>query len=63
MPLTPNGRVLRKPRENWTVSKPGFEGGDRKSLDAHMHLMESFTTLYEASGTDVHRRKLLEIVG
>jgi len=49
--------------KNWTVSKPGFEGGDRKSLDAHMHLMESFTTLYEASGADVHRRKLLEIVG
>jgi mannose/cellobiose epimerase-like protein (N-acyl-D-glucosamine 2-epimerase family) len=27
-----------------------------------MHLMEAFTTLYECSGKEVHRRKLLEII-
>lgn len=46
----------------WQPERPGFAGGDRKTLDTHMHLMESFTTLYEASGDEVHRRKLLEVV-
>jgi hypothetical protein len=27
-----------------------------------MHLMESFTTLYAASGDGLHRRKLLQVV-
>jgi mannobiose 2-epimerase len=45
---------------NWDLCGPGGGGGDRKTLDAHMHLMEAFTTLYECSGQSVHRRKLLE---
>lgn len=48
---------------NWTLCGPGSQGGDRKTLDVHMHLMEAYTTLYECSGKDVHRRKLLEIIG
>lgn len=48
---------------DWSVEEPGFAGGDRKGLDTHMHLMESFTTLYEASGEKIHRQKLLEIIG
>jgi len=47
---------------NWDLKGAGSAGGDRKTLDAHMHLMEAFTTLYEASGKQVHRRKLLEII-
>jgi mannobiose 2-epimerase len=47
---------------DWTLKGPGSAGGDRKTLDAHMHLMEAFTTLYEASGKEIHRRKLLEII-
>lgn len=47
---------------NWTLSGPGSQGGDRKTLDVHMHLMEAFTTLYECTGQDVHRRKLLEVI-
>lgn len=47
---------------DWTPEAPGFGGGDRKTLDTHMHLMESFTVLYEASRADLHRRKLLEVV-
>lgn len=50
-------------RRNWTLCGPGSQGGDRKTLDVHMHLMEAYTTLYECSGKDVHRRKLLEIIG
>jgi mannose 2-epimerase len=45
---------------DWTLKGPGSQGGDRKTLDVHMHLMEAFTTLYECTGKDVHRRKLLE---
>lgn len=46
----------------WELKGPGSAGGDRKTLDAHMHLMEAFTTLFEASGKQVHRRKLVEII-
>jgi mannose 2-epimerase len=45
---------------DWTIKGPGGKGGDRKTLDVHMHLMEAFTALYECSGREVHRRKLLE---
>lgn len=52
-------------RENleadWSPSPDGPFAGDRKSLDIHMHLMEAFTTLYEASGKEIHRRKLQEV--
>jgi len=45
---------------NWDLCGPGSQGGDRKTLDVHMHLMESLTTLYECSKESLHRRKLLE---
>lgn len=52
-------------RENlepdWTPSAAGFHAGDRKSLDTHLHLLESFTVLYELTGRELHRRKLLEV--
>ena len=47
---------------DWTLKGPGPGGGDRKTLDAHMHLMEAYTTLYECSRQPIHRRKLLEII-
>jgi mannose/cellobiose epimerase-like protein (N-acyl-D-glucosamine 2-epimerase family) len=48
--------------EDWSLMGPGSPGGDRKTLDVHMHLMEAFTTLYEASGKELHRRKLAEVI-
>ena len=48
--------------ENWKLSGPGSKGGDRKTLDSHMHLMEAFTTLFEASQHPLHKRKLKEII-
>ena len=45
---------------DWTLTGPGPAGGDRKTLDVHMHLMEAFTTLYQASQQPIHRRRLLE---
>jgi mannobiose 2-epimerase len=44
----------------WNLEGPGKEGGDRKTLDVHMHLMEAFTTLYECRNRSVYKRKLLE---
>ncbi|NSW94387.1 MAG: AGE family epimerase/isomerase [Bacteroidales bacterium] len=46
----------------WELIGPGSKGGDRKTLDVHMHLMEAFTTLYEASGKEIHLRKLNECI-
>ncbi|MBM1105154.1 AGE family epimerase/isomerase [Aurantibacter crassamenti] len=48
--------------KDWTLKGAGAAGGDRKTLDVHMHLMEAFTTLYECSGKEVHKRKLLELI-
>lgn len=47
---------------NWKPKGRGAAGGDRKTLDVHMHLMEAFTTLYECTGKGLHRRKLVEII-
>jgi len=48
---------------NWERGGPGSGGGDRKTLDVHMHLMEAFTTLYECTGSAAHRRALVEDIG
>ncbi len=45
---------------DWTLCGPGPKGGDRKTLDVHMHLMEAFTNLYECTGSRIHRRTVLE---
>jgi len=57
---TYNGGYFEMFDRDWTLAGPGSLGGDRKTLDVHMHLMEAFTTLYECSKREVHRRKLLE---
>lgn len=49
-------------RRNWNLAGPGSDGGDRKTLDVHMHLMEAFTTLYECTQLPVHRRALQESI-
>jgi mannobiose 2-epimerase len=47
---------------DWTPAPGGFSAGDRKGLDTHLHLMEAFTSLYQASGKEIHKRKLVEII-
>jgi mannose 2-epimerase len=47
---------------DWSPRPAGAYGGDRKSFDVHMHLMEAYTTLYELTRADIHRRKLLEVI-
>jgi mannobiose 2-epimerase len=43
---------------DWTSCGPGSGGGDRKTLDTHMHLMEAFTTLFECTRRPEHERAL-----
>lgn len=57
---TLNGGYFEMFDRDWTLAGPGSKGGDRKTLDVHMHLMEAFTALYECSQKEIHRRKLLE---
>jgi len=59
---TMHGGYFEMFQRDWTLKGLGAAGGDRKTLDVHMHLMEAFTTLYECSGKEVHKRKLLEII-
>jgi mannobiose 2-epimerase len=47
---------------DWSLSGPGAAGGDRKTLDAHMHLMEAYTNLARCTGSDTHRRRLGEVI-
>lgn len=47
---------------DWTPKRPGEYGGDRKSFDIHMHMMESHTNLFEATGLPIYRRRVEEIV-
>lgn len=56
------GGVYELMERDWQPKPPGRAGGDRKSFDVHMHLMEALTTLYEMSHAPVHRRRLLEII-
>jgi mannose 2-epimerase len=47
---------------DWIRKPGGVYGGDRKTLDVHMHLMEAYTTLYELTGAPSHRYKLEQII-
>ena len=49
-------------REDWTLEAPGVYGGDLKSLDIHMHTMEAYTALYEATHKEIHGRALREVI-
>lgn len=49
-------------RPDWQPAPPGKSGGDRKSLDVHMHMMEALTTFYEMTGGASHRRRLIETI-
>ena len=46
---------------DWRVKRARNDQPMHKSLDVHMHLMEAFTTLYELTGEEQHRRALIEV--
>lgn len=47
---------------DFTICEPGFDGGDRKSLDIHMHLLEAYTRLLEVSYSTLVERRLTELI-
>ncbi|MGB2959421.1 MAG: AGE family epimerase/isomerase [Bacteroidota bacterium] len=59
---TKNGGYFELMQRDWQPERPGRYGGDRKSMDVHMHMMEALTTFYEMTGHPTHRRRLLEII-
>lgn len=56
-----NGGYFENLKDDWSIAPGGIYAGDRKSLDIHMHLLEAFTNLYQASHKEIHRRKLSEV--
>ena len=59
---TRHGGYFEIMRPDWQPERPGRYGGDRKSLDVHMHMMDALTTLHETTGSLTHRRRLMEII-
>ncbi|MCL5269298.1 MAG: AGE family epimerase/isomerase [bacterium] len=57
-----HGGFIELFQRDWTPLPGSTSGGDRKSFDVHMHMMEAFTTLYELTGRPSHRRRLLEVI-
>lgn len=47
---------------DWSKKRPGKYGGDRKSFDVHMHLMECMTNLYELTGERLHKERTEELI-
>ncbi len=59
---TRRGGYLELLTRDWQPGPGGRYGGDRKSLDVHMHMMEALTTFYEMTGLPSHRRRLQESI-
>ena len=59
---TRHGGYLELMERDWQPKPPGRFGGDRKSLDVHMHMMEALTSLYAMTGSPSHRRRLQEVI-
>jgi mannobiose 2-epimerase len=52
------GGVFELMRRDWSPAPGGTGGGDRKSFDVHMHLMEALTRYYELTQATADRRHL-----
>jgi mannobiose 2-epimerase len=59
---TRHGGFIELMQRDWQPERPGIYGGDRKSLDVHMHMMEALTTYYEMTRHPTHRRRLVETI-
>ena len=59
---TRHGGYYELMRADWQPERPGKYGGDRKSLDVHMHMMEALTNMLEMTGSETHRRRLHEVI-
>ncbi|NQT53462.1 AGE family epimerase/isomerase [bacterium] len=59
---TLHGGYYEMLHRDWSPKPGGPYGGDRKSLDIHMHMMEALTNLYEMTGSPLHERKLRDAI-
>ncbi len=59
---TLNGGYYENFERDWTLCEAGFAGGERKTLDIHLHFMEAVTVLVQAQENKVHKRKLEELI-
>jgi mannose/cellobiose epimerase-like protein (N-acyl-D-glucosamine 2-epimerase family) len=59
---TRHGGFLELLDRTWQPQAKGIYGGDRKSLDVHMHMMEALTSFYAMTGLPSHRRRLQEVI-
>jgi mannobiose 2-epimerase len=59
---TQRGGYYENLENDWSISAAGVFAGDRKSLDIHMHLLEAYTNLYDASKSEIHKRRLIEVI-
>ena len=59
---TRHGGYFEIMQPDWQPERPGKYGGNRKSIDVHMHMMEALTALFEMSGHPTHRRRLVEVI-
>ena len=57
-----HGGIIELCHQDWTPMSPGSAGGDRKSLDVHMHFVEALTNLYQMTGCASHRRRLTQTI-
>jgi cellobiose epimerase len=58
---TVNGGYCENFDRSWRPAAAGSGGGDRKTLDIHLHLLEAFTELYRLTGEPKHERRLREV--
>ena len=57
-----HGGYLEIMERDWSPTPGPRSGGDRKSLDVHMHMMEALTTVYEVTGADEDRARLEAVI-
>lgn len=62
MAETQHGGFLELMERDWRPKPAGRLGGDRKSLDVHMHMMEAMTTFTEMTRHPSHARRLREVI-
>ncbi len=59
---TLDGGYYEMLRRDWSPKPGGAWGGDRKSLDIHMHMMEALTNLVDLTRNPLHERTLRDVV-
>lgn len=57
-----HGGYLEIMQRDWSLAEGPRSGGDRKSFDVHMHMMEALTKVVEISSDPHHRDALTQVI-